>query len=195
MIRYSLLILACIYSASCVFGIDLKSEDGNYAVTIPGTWTLTFQNQAGFSITSSNGSRTMTLLIAKARSGKLDSRSVAKIEQVFQRAGAQKVSSKMFAIDGVPAYEIVQRIGKPPYATVMVDHQIIAEGKLYAFHASIMGGDATADSEMQDGLASFHFLRPPKPPSSFGSGALGVKLAVLGIIVIGVFLVVRSRKA
>jgi hypothetical protein len=194
-VRFSLLILTYICFSSPVFGLDLKSEDGNYAVAIPGTWTLTFQNQAGFSITSSNGSRTMTLLIAKARSGKLDSRLIAEIEQGLQRAGAQKISSKMFTIDGVPAYEIVQRIGKPPYATVMVDRQIIADGKFYGFHASVMGGDAAADSEMQDGLASFHFLHPPKPPGSFGFGSLGVKIAILGVIIVGVFLVVRSRRA
>lgn len=137
----------------------------------------------------------MTLLIANARSEKLDSRFTTGIEQGFQRAGAQKVSSKMFAIDGVPAYEIVQRIGKPPYASVMADHLIIADGKFYTFHASVIGGDASKDSEMQDGLASFHFLHPPKPPGSFGFGSPGVKIAILGVIIVGVFVVVRSRRA
>jgi hypothetical protein len=130
LIKYSLLILIFVCSTSHVFALDLKSEDGNYTFTVPGTWTLTFQNQAGFSIASSNGKRTMTLLIANARSGKLDPSFIAKFEQAVQRAGAEKVSSKMFAIDGVPAYEIVQRIGKSPFATVMIDHQIIANNRV-----------------------------------------------------------------
>jgi len=137
----------------------------------------------------------MTLLIAKARSGKFNPGSVAAIERGFQKAGAQKVSSKMFVIGGVPAYEIVQRIGKPPFATVMEDHQVIADGKLYEFHASIMGGDVTADSEMQEGLASFHFLVPPKPPRSFSFGSIGMMIAISGAIIVGAFFVVRSRKA
>jgi hypothetical protein len=111
------------------------------------------------------------------------------------RAGAQKVSSKMFTVDGVPAYEFIQRVGKTPYATVTVFHQIIANKKIYIFSSAIMGGDASQDSEMQEGLASFHFLQTPKPPSSFGFGSLGVKVAILGVIIAGVFVVIRSRRA
>lgn len=139
----------------------------------------------------------MTLLIGNARSGKIDSRFVAGIEQGFQRAGAQKISSRTFAIDGVPAYEIVQRIGHPPFATVTADHMIIAEGKLYTFHTSVLGGDASADPEMQDGLASFHFLHPPRPQSSFGLGLLGVTLVILGVVIVGVllFFTTKNRSA
>ena len=183
--------LAFILSASSIFAIELKSDDGNYIVTVPGTWTVSFQNQSGFSISSSDGSRTMTLITANIGSGKLDSSYITEFEQKLLKAGLKKISSRMFTIDGVPAYEIIQRSGKAQYASVMVDHQIIANSKLYGLHASVMGGDATRDSEMQAGLASFHFLQQPKPSRV---GSLGVKLTVVGIIIAGiVFFVVRSR--
>ncbi|HEY1719019.1 MAG TPA: hypothetical protein VGH42_12100, partial [Verrucomicrobiae bacterium] len=172
--------------------LELKSNDFNYIVTIPDTWTVTFQNQAGFLIASPDGKKTMTLLIGNAKSAKLDPSSIAQYEQVMIQAGAQKVSSKMFTVDGVPAYEFIQRVGKAPYATVTVFHEIVANNKLYNLQSAIMGGDASQDSEMQEGLASFHFLQQPKPSMV---GSLGVKLTVVGIIMAGiVFWVIRSRK-
>jgi len=193
-LRVSLVILAFICFASRAMALDLQSEEANYKVSIPGTWKLTFQNQAGFSVTGTNTSRSMTLLIANARSGKLDASTTAAIEKGFQRAGMEKISSRLFTIDGIPAYEVVQRIGKSPHATVMVDHQIIADNKLYAFHASIMGGDASADADMQEGLNSFHFLRPPQPPSSTTFDLPYAKTTVLGVLIVGAVVLALCRK-
>lgn len=195
-IRRSIFSLAFILSASSIFALELKSDDLNYTFTISGTWTVTFQNQAGFLIASPDGKKTISLLIGNAKSGQLDPSSIAQYEQeyeqVMNKAVAQKVSSKMFTVDGVPAYEFIQRVGKAPYATVTVFHEIVANNKLYTLGSTIAGGDSSQDSEMQDGLASFHFLQQPKP-SRFNF--FGVKLTVAGVIVAGiVFWVIRSRK-
>jgi hypothetical protein len=191
-IRRSIFSLIFILSASSVFALELKSDELNYIVTIPGTWTVIFQNQNGFSIASPDGKKTIALLIANAKSGKLDPSSIAQFEQSMIQAGAQKVSGKIFTVDGVPAYEFIQRVGKSPYATVTVLHEIIANNKLYTLGSMIAGGDASQDSEMQEGLASFHFLQQPKPSVV---GSLGMKLTVVEIIIAGiVFWFIRSRK-
>ncbi len=171
---------------------ELKSDELNYVISVPDGWTVTFQNSVGFSVASPDGKRTTTLLIRNANFEKLDSNSVATIEQDFLKAGSEKVSSKNFAIDGIPAHEIVYRVGKAPFASWFVDYIIIANNKLYFLGAGYAGGDVTQDSEIQGGLASFHFLQQPK---SSRIGSLGVKLTVVGIIIIGiVFWVIRSRK-
>lgn len=138
----------------------------------------------------------MTLLVRKADFATLNSNSIAAIEQDFLQAGSQKVSSRTFAIDGVPAYEIILSIGKAPFASSFVNHVIIADGKLYSLQGMHMGGDVTRDSDIQGGLASFHFLQPPKPSASSRFGSLGLKLAILGIIIVGLlFWMVRKRAA
>ena len=38
----------------------------------------------------------------------------------------------VFTIDGVPAYENIQRLGKPIVVSVEVEHQIFADGRLYS---------------------------------------------------------------
>jgi hypothetical protein len=175
---------------------DLKSDELNYVTTIPDSWTVTFQNSAGFSIASPDKKKTMTLLVRKADFATLDSNSIAAIEQGFLQAGSQKVSSKTFAVDGVPAYEIIVSIGKAPFATSFVNHVIIADGKLYSLQGMHMGGDVTQDSDIQGGLASFHFLQPPKPSASSRFGSLGLKLAIPVTIIAGLlFWVVRKRAA
>jgi hypothetical protein len=137
----------------------------------------------------------MTLLIRKASYTTLDSDSIAAIEQGFVQAGSQKVSSKNFTIDGVPAYEVILRIGKAPFATTLVNHLILADGKFYSLQGMYTGGDVTQDSDMQAGLGSFHFLQPPKPSASSRFGSLGLKLAIPGVIVIAglLFWVARRR--
>lgn len=194
LIKYSALIFAYI-CALPVFGLDLSSAEGIYTVKIPGNWKVTFQNQAGFSITGTNVSRTMTLIIGNVRSGRLDASTIASLDRGFQSGGAQILSSKMFAIDGVPAYEIIQRLGKRPYASVMVYHYIIADKKLYLFSASVIGGDASTDTEMREGLASFHFIHPPALPSAFGFRPLQIVLVILTVIIVLVALWIWRRKA
>jgi hypothetical protein len=182
--------------ASVAYAKELKSDELNYTIIVPDGWTITFQTSAGFSIASQDRKKTMTLLIREANFATLDSNSVAAIEQDFIKAGCTKVSSKSFSIDGIPAYEIVQSIGKVPFTSSYVDHVIIANKKLYNLEALHIGGDATQDSDVQEVLANFHFLQPPKPPSSssFGRfGFLGITLAGIATVVI-VFLVIRNRK-
>jgi hypothetical protein len=194
-IRRSIFILVFI-PASSIFALELKSDDLNYIVTIPGTWTIKSQDSTGFYIKSQDGKeREMFLAIVPAPFARLDSSYIAKFEQVLKNTRSlQLVSSRVFTIDGVPAYENIQRLGKPIVVSVQVEHQIIADGKFYGLTTEVIGGDATQDSELQEGLASFHFLHPPKI-SAGRFGFLGVKLTVVGIIMAGiVFWFVRSRK-
>ncbi|MGO9586819.1 MAG: hypothetical protein ACLP2Y_11545 [Limisphaerales bacterium] len=191
-IKRSVFSLVFILSASSIFALELKSDDLNYVITVPDGWTVDFQNSAGFSIQIPPGKKTVTLLIRNAGFGALDSNSQAEFQKDMFKAGSEKVSSTNFTIDGVPAFETVQRIGKAPFASLFIYRSIIANHKLYFLAASCMNGDPTQDSEIQKCLASFHFLQPPKP-SRFGF--LGVKLAVIGIVLAGtVFWVIRSRK-
>ena len=187
--------LAFILSAFSVFALELKSDDLNYAITIPDGWTLTFQNSAGFSVASQDTKKTITLLIRKVSSAVIDSNSIGEFERDMLKAGSQKVSSTNFTVDGVPAYETIHSIGKAPFASSFIVHSMIANHKLYHLQAMHGGGDVTQDSDMLEAFASFHFLQPPKPPGSFGFGSLGVKIAILGIIIVAVFLVIRSRRA
>ncbi len=196
LIRYSFFSLAFILSAFSSLALDLKSEDLNFTITIPDTWTVKSQDQTGFYIESQDGKRSVGLVIVPAPFARFDSSYIAKYEQVLKKVHhLELVSSKVFTIDGVPAYENIQRIGKAPNASVKVEHQMFADGRLYQLDLMALGGDATQDSDMQAGLASFHFLHQPKPPSIFGFGSLAVKLAILGVIVAGIFFVVRSRRA
>jgi predicted Zn-dependent protease len=184
--------LTFILLASVASAKELKSDELNYSITIPDGWTVTFQNSAGFSIASQDAKKTVTLIIRSVNIATLDSNSIAVFEQDMLKAGSPKVSSKNFTIDGVPAYETIHSIGKTPFESSLVIHQIIANHKLYNLQAMHGGGDVTQDSDIQGGLASFHFLQPPKP-SRFNF--LGVKLIVVGIIIAGItFWVIRSRK-
>jgi hypothetical protein len=195
-IRYWIVSLTFIFLASLAKASDLKSDELNYVATVPDGWAVTFQNEAGFSIASPDKKKTMTLLIRKANYTTLDSDSIAGIEQDFFQAGSQKVSSRTFTIDGVRAYEIILSIGKAPFASSFVNHLIIADGKLYSLQGMHMGGDVSQDSDIQGGLASFHFLQPPKPPTSSRFGSLMLKLAIPSIVIIGLlFWIVQSRKA
>jgi hypothetical protein len=196
LIRYSFLSLAFILSAFSSFALELKSENLNYIVTIPGTWTVKSQDQTGFYIKSQDGKRAISLAIIHPCYTKLDSSYIANFEQVLQNVHhVQLISSKVFSIDGVPAYENIQRLGKAPIASVEVEHQVIADRRFYDLTSVVFGGDATQDSEMQAGLASFHFLHQPKPPGIFGFGPLRVKLVILVVIIVVVFLVIRGRRA
>jgi len=191
-IRRSIFSLAFILLVSLASAKELKSDELNYVITVPDGWTVDFQNSAGFSIQIPPGKKTVTLLIRNVSFATLDSNSLAVFQKDMLKAGSEKVSSTNFIINGVPAYETVQRIGKAPFASLFIYRSIIANNKLYFLGASYMNGDPTQDSEIQECLASFHFLQPPKP-SRFSF--LGVKLTVLGIIMAGIaFLVIRSRK-
>jgi hypothetical protein len=198
-IRRSIFSFVFILSASSVFALELKSDDLNYIITIPGTWTVVkSQDQTGFYIKSQDGKRAVGLAIVRVGSTKLDSNYIAKYEQVLQKVPHLKlISSKVFTIDGAPAYENIQRLGEGSIASVQVEHQIFADGRLYMLSTVVIGGDATQDPELQEGLASFHFLHAPKPPGWFGFGgfgSLGVKIAILGVVIVGVFLAIQSRK-
>jgi len=184
--------LAFILLAAVASAKELKSDELNYIITIPDGWTVDFQNSAGFSIQIPPGKKTVTLLIRNAGFATQDSNSIAVFEKDLLKAGSEQVSSTNFTIDGVPAYETVQRIGKAPFASIFIYRLIIADNKLYFLSASYMNGDPTQDSEIQQCLASFHFLQPPKP-SRFNF--LGMNLTVVGIIIAGIiFWAIRSRK-
>lgn len=191
--KYSIIGLTFIFLVSLVSASELKSDEHNYVISVPDGWTVTFQNAAGFSIASPDSKKTMTLLIRKVSYTTLDSDSIAAIEQMLVQAGSQKVSSRNFTIDGVPAYEIVLSIGKAPFASSFVNHLIIADGKLYSLQGMHMGGDFTQDSDISGGLASFHFLQPPKPSASSRFGSLGLKLAIPVAIIVGLLWVVLKR--
>jgi len=195
-VRYTIISLMFILLASLASASDLKSDEHNYAVTVPDGWTVTFQNAAGFSIASPDSKKTMTLLIRKVSYTKLDSGSIAAIEQGLVQAGSQTVSSTNFTVDRVPAYETTHSIGKAPFASSFVNLLIVADGKLYSLQGMHMGGDVTHDSDIQVGFASFHFLQPPKPPASSRFGGFRWKLAIPGVIIVGLlFWVVRKRAA
>jgi predicted Zn-dependent protease len=184
--------LAFILLAAVASAKELKSDELNYGITVPDGWTVDFQNSAGFSIQIPSGKKVVTLLIRNVGFAMQDSNSIAVFEKDLLKAGSQQVSSTNFTIEGVSAYETVQRIGKAPYASLFIYRLIIADNKLYFLSASYMNGDPTQDSEIQQCLASFHFLQKPKPSMI---GSLGVKVSVVGIIIVGiVFWVIRSRK-
>ncbi len=181
--------------ASLVSASELKSDEHNYSVTVPDGWTVDFQNTAGFSIYSLDKKKSMTLLIHKGVT-KLDPTSMSQFEQGMSQAGAQTVSSTNLTLDGVPAYETVQTIGKAPFASSLVILMTVADGKYYHLQGMHSGGDVTRDSDIQGAFTSFHFLQPPKPPVSSKFDSLGLILVVAGVIVGGlVFWVVRKRAA
>ena len=163
LIRYSILSFTFLLLVSFASGKELKSDELNYSIAVPDGWTVTFQNAAGCSIASADGKQTMTLLIRNSDSATLDSTTTAEIEQSLIKAGAKKVSSKNFTIGGVPAYELVYSIGKSPFASTTVTHLMIANSKLYNLSGMHIGGNVLQDAELCKGLASFHFLQPPKP--------------------------------
>jgi len=172
----------------------LKSDEYNYAITVPEGWTVDFQNSAGFTIYSPDKKKTVALLIRKGVT-KLDPASMSQFEQGMSQAGAQTVSSTNLTLDGVPAYETVQFIGKAPFASSLVILMTVADDKYYHLQGMHSGGDVTHDSDIQEAFASFHFLQPPKPSvsSRFGSGLI---LAVAGVTIVGLlFWVVRKRAA
>lgn len=196
LIKYLVISVAFILLASLAPGEILKSDEQNYTITVPDTWTVTFQNSAGFSLASPDRQKTITLLIRKVSYTTLDSKSIAQIEQMSAQAGAQKVSSRTFKIDGVPAYELLLSIGKAPYSSTFLNRAIIADGKLYSLGAMHGGSSVMQDADIQAGLASFHFLQPPKPPASSRFGSLGLMLAIAGVIIVALlFWVVRKRAA
>jgi hypothetical protein len=187
--------LAFIFLASVASAKELKSDELNYVVTVPDDWIVKSQDSTGFYTTSQDGKRQMSLAAGYAPFAKFDSNYIAQYEQVLRKVHhLQLVSSKVFTIDGAPAYENIQRMGEGSIASVQVEHQIFADGRLYMLSTVVIGGDATQDSELQAGLASFHFLHPPKI-SAGRFGFLGVKLSVVGIIIAGiVFWAIQRRK-
>lgn len=186
--------LTSIFLVSLASASELKSDELNYITAIPDGWTVTFQNEAGFSVASPDKKKTLTLLVRKGVSGKLDSDTISGIEQGLLQAGSQKVSSTNFMVDGIPAYEAMNSIGKAPFASSFVTFLIIADGKLYSLQGMHMGGDVTQDSDIQAALAGFHFLQPPKLSAS---SRFSLMLAIPGILAIAGFLfwVVRKRVA
>jgi len=191
-IRRSFFALAFILSSSSLLALELKSVDLNYTITIPSTWSVEKQDQTGFYFKSQDGKKSMDLAVITAGFGTIDSDYIARYEQVLKKVHhVQLVSSRIFTIDGVPAYENIQRLGEAPVASVTIDRQIIADGKFYDLESDVPGGDATQDSEMQEALTSFHFLTQPKH-SRLASA--GVMFAVFGIIAAGIFaLLTRNR--
>ncbi|MBE0545702.1 MAG: hypothetical protein IH623_30590 [Verrucomicrobia bacterium] len=189
----SLVGLAVVLSVSPVPARELRSDDLNYAITIPDGWTVVFQSGTGFSIASPDQSRTITLLVSKAGSGALDSDTLAEIQRGLLLTGSEKVSDRKFTVDGASAYETIHRFGKPPFASSFVGHLILASGKLYNLQGTHLGGDAAHAADIQAGLSSFRFLRAPKPPASSGVRRSHV-LWISGVLLVGLmFWVLRKR--
>lgn len=193
-IKCSIVSLTFILAAPLASASELKSDEHNYAITVPNGWTVDFQNAAGFSINSPDKKKTVALLIHKVNDAVLESGAIAQFEQGLTQAGSQIVSSTNFTVDGVPAHETVYTIGKVPFASSSATLLTVADSKLYELGGMHSGGDVTRDSDVQEAFASFHFLQPPKPSASSKFGSLGLKLAIPGVIIVGVlFWVVRKR--
>lgn len=195
-IKSTIISLTFTLLASLASAEVLKSDEHNYAITVPDSWSVTFQNSAGLSLASPDRKKTITLVLRKVSYTTLDSNSIAKVERGFIQAGAQKASSRSLTIDGIPAYEIALSMGKAPYGSTFLARQIVADGKLYSLQGMHLGGDVMQDADIQAGLDSFHFLQPPKPSTSSKSISLGLMLAIGGVIVVGLlFWEVRRRAA
>jgi len=160
--KHALFGLAFTFLVSLASAKELKSDQLNYVFTMPDGWTVTFENAAGFSVASPDGMKTMTLVVRNSDYATLDTNSIAAIEKGLLKAGAKKISSRNFEVDGVPAYEIILSVGKTPFASSFVTHLTIANNKLYNLQAVHVGGNVTRDSEIIGALASFHFLQRPK---------------------------------
>jgi hypothetical protein len=188
--------LTFILAASLASANELKSDEHNYAIAVPNGWAVSFQNTAGFSINSPDNKKTITLLIRKVNDAALQSGAIAQFEQGLTHAGSQIVSSTNLTVDGVSAHETVYTIGKAPFASSSATLLTVADGKLYELGGMHSGGDVTRDSDIQEALASFHLLQPPKPSASSKFGSLGLKLAIPGVIIVGVlFWLIRKRTA
>lgn len=182
--------------SSLVSASELKSDELNYTVTVPDGWTVEFQNEAGFAINSPDKRKTVALLIRKGAYTRLDQASESQFEKAISKAGAQTVSSTNLTLDGVPAFETVQTIGKAPFASSFVILRTVADGKYYHLQGMNSGGDVTHDSDIKEAFASFHFLQPPKLSVASKFGSLGFMLPVGGVIVAGLlFWVARKRAA
>ena len=133
-----LLSFAFLLSVSSAFALELKSDELNYKITIPDTWTVKSQGQTGFYAKSQDGKRDVDLAVIRAPFARLDSSYIAKYEQVLKKVHhLQLLSSRVFTIDGVPAYENIQRIGEGAAASVNVERQILADGRGYNLRACL----------------------------------------------------------
>jgi hypothetical protein len=187
------LMFVCLVSP--VLADELRSDDLNYAITLPKTWRVDFQNEAGFLIASPDQSQTITLLVNRAGPRSLDAKTIEEIERGLLQANSEKVSSRNFAIDGIPAYETIHRVGKAPFTSSFVNHLFIADGRLYSLQGICIGSDISHARGIQEGLASFRFLQPPKPPSSSGAGGFN-PMWIVGILIVGLlFWMLRKRTA
>lgn len=191
-VAFTFILLVSLAEAS-----ELKSDELNYIIKVPDHWAVDFQNSAGFSIVSADHKKSVTLLVHNVGSAVEDSNFSAEFERGLRRAGSHQVSSKSFTVDGVPAYETVQSVGKAPYASSYIVHSMTANRKLYQLQAMHSGGDVTRDVDIQEALTSFHFLRPliPSPPSGSKSGSPGLKLAMLGVIIVVLIFGILRRRA
>jgi hypothetical protein len=181
------------FSVVSAFAVELKSDSLNYTITIPDTWTIKSQDQTGFYAKSQDGNRDINLAVIRATFARLDSSYISSYEQVLKQTHhLQLVSSRVFTNDGVRVYENIQKIGEGSAASVKVECQILADGRFYNLSAVRFGGGTTQDPEIEAALTSFHFLHTPKPGGVFGFALAGI-LAVLAVIIVAVFIVVRSR--
>jgi hypothetical protein len=184
-----------VYVVSPALADELRSDDLNYAITLPKAWRVDFQNEAGFLIASPDQSQTITLLVNRTGPRSLDAKTIEEIERGLLQANSEKVSSRNFTIDGVPAYETIHRVGKAPFTSSFVNHLFIADGRLYSLQGIWIGGDISHARGIQEGLARFRFLQPPKPPSSSGAGGNGVLWVIVIILCVGIMSWVFRRRS
>ena len=167
---------------------EFKSDELNYAMLIPSGWAVTFQNSAGFSVASADKREIVTLLIPNEYVTSLSSDSISSMVKGFLAAGCREVSRTNFLIGRVLAYRLAGFVGKKkPSASAFIFQMMLADHRLYCLHGCHFGGDISEDSEIQEAIASFHFLRQPEPPQIFGLGRSNLlSLGALGIIALGI---------
>ena len=189
-IRHWIIGIAFILITSITKASELKSDELNYKITVPDGWKVDFQNSAGFSIDSpeSPPTKTITLIISRNVDFEtINSNSIASIKNEFLKTGSREVSSTNFSVDEIPACKIVGWVGKSPFASSFIFQAMLADKKLYCLQASHFRGDISRDSDVQEAIASFHFLRSAKllNSSSFKFGSLGLKFAVPAVGITG----------
>ena len=163
------------------FGQEREYPNYNFAITPPGGWDVisNLPPQKGLLTIFGNAERTRLIVLvalnAKSTDGPLDDHYVANFEKGLQDSGGGKlISGKFIEVQGFRSYERVGSLvqGQKHFSTLT--RLIPVREQVYSLEVMRTDGDATAAPEIQQSLASFRFLTPPKPPMS-GAEAAGYR--------------------
>jgi hypothetical protein len=194
-------------------GQEQTFNDYNCAITQPTGWILSTNPTppAGtFVVNISDPGRTRGLVLVIQNEPKptqpLDSFFVASYERGLQARGGEKpISTRFMEIGGVKAYERVANAVIKGRDATTVWHLIVTDTCVYTVESIRFDGPVLEDSEIQEALASFRFITPPKAPVlsperagyeiGYMIGRYG-PLVVLGIAVIAgcVFAIIKVSK-